>query len=82
MPPEADEAALERLADEVVARVPDEAAAAMVQGEFTLAHALVRRLSARGVSCVAATTERVRVDLGEGRAEVRFRFVRFRRYAG
>ena len=59
VPPEADAEAINALADEVVARLMAEAPGAthaMVQGEFTLAHALVRKLQQIGIVCVAATT--------------------------
>jgi hypothetical protein len=59
--PEADTEEINALADELVERLRTEmpgATHAMVQGEFTLAHALVRRLQQTGVVCVAATTRR------------------------
>lgn len=59
-------------------------AAAMVQGEFTLAFHLVRELEAQGVPCYAATTRRVAetAALADGTVEkkARFEFVQFRRY--
>jgi len=88
VPPEADTAEVEALADRLIASlhsmdmgVPWEfAKAAMVQGEFTLAAALVRRLQQCGIACYAATTQRVVETDAEGRKISIFRFVRFRAY--
>jgi CRISPR-associated protein Csx16 len=52
----------------------------MVQGEFTLAHALVRRLQQKGIVCLAATTRREVVEQSAGIKTTRFEFVRFREY--
>jgi hypothetical protein len=52
----------------------------MVQGEFTLVHALVRALQQRRIVCLSATTRRdVLEDDGELKT-TRFEFVRFREY--
>jgi CRISPR-associated protein Csx16 len=83
VPPEADPADVTTLADNVVVRLFCEIPGtthAMVQGEFTLAFEIVRRLQARGVTCLAATTERVVAEADEGRKTSTFRFVRFRAY--
>ena len=82
-PPEAGLGDIAELADRVVARVAKEfpgARHAMIQGEFTLAHLLVRRLQQRGIVCLAATTRREVVDNGRGGKTSRFEFVRFREY--
>ena len=78
--PQAPEADLPTLADGCVALVPKSATHALVQGEFTLAFEIVRRLQQRGVTCLAATTERVTEDAGDGRKTSTFGFVRFRAY--
>jgi hypothetical protein len=58
-----------RLADEVMARVPDYAIA-MVQGEFSLTYAITRRLRWRGTRVVVATSERqVREQVKDGKTE-------------
>lgn len=80
VPPEADEAAVARLAEQVCASVPAEAACAMVMGEFTLTVEVVARLRRRGICCVAATSRRHVEELPDGRKVVHFQFVRFRRY--
>jgi CRISPR-associated protein Csx16 len=80
VPPDADEGAVAALAEECVAKVPREASHALVQGEFTLAAELVRRLQSRGIVCVAATSERMVEEAADGSRASMFRFVRFRRY--
>ncbi|MBK6949006.1 MAG: CRISPR-associated protein [Haliscomenobacter sp.] len=55
-------------------------AAVHLMGELTFTFALARKLEAAGIPCVASTSERQVVDLGEGRKEAQFRFVRFRPY--
>jgi hypothetical protein len=83
VPPEAEVGEIGALADRIVeqltAALPG-ATHVMVQGEFTLAHALVRRLQRRGVRCLAATTRREVVAQAGGVKTTRFEFVRFREY--
>lgn len=78
--PSADPGAVATLRDALLEQVPAGTTHAMVQGEFTLAFALVRELSSRGILCLAATTEREVIDLANGETQRRFRFVRFRSY--
>ena len=83
VPPEAGTGEIQALAEDVVARLTTEAPGtthAMVQGEFTLAHALVRRLQQIGIVCLAATTRREVVEHSGGTRTTRFEFVRFREY--
>lgn len=58
VPPEASEKDLAAMADACVAQLPPGSTHALVQGEFTLAFEIVRRLQKRNITCVAATTER------------------------
>lgn len=51
-----------------------------IQGEFTFTYALVNLLKAEGVKCVASTSERKTIDLGNGKKELQFNFVQFREY--
>ncbi|SRR5579883_1014045 len=81
VPPDADEGAVEALAEECVAKVPPETSHALVQGEFTLTVELVRRLQARGITCMAATSTRNVDEDINGRRVSTFTFVRFRAYA-
>ncbi len=80
VPPGADGTWIEQKAEEVLASLPAETTHALVQGEFTLTMALVKRLQQRGIRCLAATSER-RVSRTEDGRELReFRFVQFRDY--
>jgi CRISPR-associated protein Csx16 len=83
VPPEAGIADIAVLAGRVVRRLGAELPGvthAMVQGEFTLVQALVRRLQQMGVVCLAATTRR-KVSLSAGNEKISyFEFVRFREY--
>jgi CRISPR-associated protein Csx16 len=83
VPPEAGTAEIAALAEAVVAQLTKEfpgVTHAMVQGEFTLAHMLVRRLQERGIVCVAATTQREVLEDAGSVKTTRFEFVRFREY--
>jgi CRISPR-associated protein Csx16 len=78
--PDADEMAIEALAEDCIAKIPRETSHALVQGEFTLTVELVRRLQARGIACLAATSKRDVEEGGAGRRISTFTFVRFRAY--
>lgn len=80
VPPVATAEEVAALAEQVVAAVPESATHALVQGEFTLAFALVQALQRRGVHCLAATTERTVERTAEGDDLRRFAFVAFRPY--
>lgn len=54
-------------------------AAVHLMGEMTFTHALLQKLRADAVTCLASTTERL-VREEEGRKIVQFRFVQFREY--
>jgi hypothetical protein len=51
-----------------------------IMGEITFTHNLVNLLQAKGVGCIASTTERVVNDAGNGVKEALFVFSRFRKY--
>jgi CRISPR-associated protein Csx16 len=83
--PDATQEEVRRLGAGLVERIAGMGpAAAMIQGEFTLAFWLVRELELRRIPCYAATTQRVmetnRRDDGAVQKVSRFEFVRFRRY--
>lgn len=65
---------------EMIAETPRQLSMVLIQGEFTLTHLVVRSLMKVGVRVCAATSERVSVDLGDGKKSVEFRFVKFRDY--
>jgi CRISPR-associated protein Csx16 len=81
VPPDADEKEIEVLAETCMAQIPPETSHALVQGEFTLTVELVRRLQARGITCLAATSTRYVEEGADGRRVSSFSFVRFRAYA-
>lgn len=51
-----------------------------VMGEMTFTYAIVVRLKARGISCVASTTERLVKMMPDGKKISEFKFVQFREY--
>ena len=64
--------------------IDTETFAVMVQGEFTLTYAVVRRLLDRKIKAVSAVSERnviEQVENGEVRKTIVFRFGGFREYA-
>jgi len=82
--PSGDESYIETLAVECCQKVLDLAnynfVTVHLMGEMTLTMALVKKLQAFGITCVASTTERVTCILSDGRKESVFKFVRFRNY--
>ncbi len=79
VPPTATEADVAVMAESICAQIPD-GSVVMASGEFTLTYAITKRLRARGITVVAATTNRVMKDLGDGRKEAQFVFVQFRAF--
>ncbi|HZU89409.1 MAG TPA: TM1812 family CRISPR-associated protein [Stellaceae bacterium] len=83
VPPETSTAEIvdlaDRLATQLLAEVPG-VTHVMLQGEFTFAHALVRRLQQCGIVCLAATTRREVLEDRGAVKTTRFAFVRFREY--
>ena len=63
--------------DKVLAAQP---AAVHLMGEMTFTHALVQKLKAAGIACVASTTQRRTEELPDGSKKVHFQFVQFRAY--
>lgn len=51
-----------------------------LMGEMNFTYALVEQLKSEGITAYASTTQRVVKDLGEGKKESTFEFVRFRAY--
>lgn len=75
---------IDRMASEQVARLQ---AAGLksgdivhVMGELTLTYQIVRRLKSLGVTCVAATTERIVTTQPDGKKLSEFHFIQFRPY--
>ena len=61
-------------------RISGKNATVHIMGEMTLTYALVKRLQAAGIKCVASTTERCVKEYDDGTKESVFKFVRFREY--
>lgn len=51
-----------------------------VMGEMTFTFAVVTRLKAAGIACVASTTERRVIETPDGKRTYDFDFTQFRRY--
>lgn len=51
-----------------------------IMGEMTFTYAVVSRLKANGIICVASTTERLVKMLPDGKKISEFKFVQFREY--
>lgn len=78
--PKGDEAYIEMLAmKSVEAIMKYEPEAVLCQGEFCLAYRVIQELKERGITVLAACSERLVRDNGN-RKEVTFQFSRFRRY--
>ncbi len=74
------------LADQYVSRVskefPDPKMVTLhVMGELNFTFSLVARLVAKGYTCIASTTQRMVEEKENQVKEVRFDFVRFRKYS-
>ena len=83
VPPEADHDEVNCLAEKYVGKIAKLAREAKVtvhvMGEMTFTYAVVSRLKAMGIACVASTTERIVVE-ADGKRTYTFRFSRFREY--
>lgn len=82
--PEATAEEVGKMADEqvkgIVRMADGHSATVHIAGEHTLTFAIVTRLRAKGIKCVASTTYRSTVQLPDG-TEIRdFNFIQFREY--
>lgn len=73
---------INELANEVVEgiRALDSNLVVHVMGEMTFTYAVVSRLKALGITCVASTTERLVKMTPDGKKVSEFKFVQFREY--
>lgn len=82
--PHADEDEVQELATQYAAKVSamagDMPTTIHLMGEMNFTFALVALLQKAGFSCVASTTQRIVNEFPNGRKEVQFQFVRFRKY--
>jgi len=58
----------------------DDHAVVHIMGEMTFTYAVVFRLKARGITCLASTTERNTIMMPNGTKVSDFKFVQFREY--
>ena len=80
IPPDAAAEEVRQLAEAYEAKVRQaDPAAVHLMGEMTFTFALVQRLQAIGIPCIASTTERI-AEERDGQKIVTFRFVQFRSY--
>lgn len=70
----------EEYAEEITSRYPDRDLTVHIMGEMTFCFRLVTLLHARGVRCVASTTQRKTSELEGGKKESIFEFQEFREY--
>lgn len=84
VPADADEAAIQTIAQEYLHKVQTIAQSAEavvhIMGEMTLTYALVCLLKQSGYTCVASTSVREVYEEEPGKKTAVFRFVRFRKY--
>ncbi len=82
--PNGGEAYIDQLSDDYISRIFELASGSSfvvhIMGELTFSFVIVRKLMQRNIQCVASTTERIVKDYGDGRKEVQFSFVTFRKY--
>lgn len=67
-------------ARDILSEYPDADITAHVMGEMTFTFALVTKLKALGIRCVASCTDRVAENLGNGDKLSHFHFAQFREY--
>ena len=83
IPPEADEQAINQMADQYVAMIrdmtKDKSVTLHIMGEMTFVFRVVSQLNVLGITCVASTTERIAHETDAGKLS-EFHFVRFRKY--
>lgn len=85
VPASCSDKAMQKLADKAVGAVvkaayPAREVTVHVMGEMTLTYRIVSILKARGIRCLASTTERKVNDLGDGEKISQFHFIDFREY--
>lgn len=79
--PQASESDIQNLATEFLGQILDmKPKAVHLMGELTFTFELVQLLKKQGIQVVASTTHRSTVDLADGTKNVKFEFVRFRKY--
>ena len=85
VPSSCSDQAMQKHADKAVGAVakaayPAREVTVHVMGEMTLTYRIVNKLKARGIRCLASTSDRVANDIGNGEKISQFHFVEFREY--
>lgn len=83
--PEATEQEIAELADEFLTKIlsikeSEEPFAVHLMGELCFCFALIEKLKKKKIKVIASTSERNVVDLGNGKKQITFNFVKFREY--
>jgi len=82
--PEGDSDYINSLANEYVEKVKNisgwKQSTIHLMGEMTLTFALIRRFQSIGLKCVAATSERIVIEIAPNKKDITFHFVQFREY--
>lgn len=81
---QATETEIKKLADEYVSAIKCKGNAnnltVHIMGEMTFTYAMVSRLKALGITCIASTTERLVKMMPDGKKISEFKFIQFREY--
>lgn len=80
LPPTEFDTLIKSILSQILEKISGKNATVHIMGEMTLTYALVKRLQAAGIRCVASTTERCVKEYDDGTKESVFKFVRFREY--
>lgn len=82
---ESDESSIEILVNEYIEKISVLAISnkitVHIMGEMTFCFGLISELTRLGIECIASTSERNVVELESNQKQVKFKFVRFRKYA-
>jgi hypothetical protein len=83
--PEKDEAYIDLLANEQVQKIltlsSEKDITVHLMGEMTLTVAILKRVQALNITCIASTTRRMVKEDDNGHKELTFKFERFRKYS-
>ncbi|HQB20434.1 MAG TPA: CRISPR-associated protein, partial [Bacteroidales bacterium] len=84
--PSANKEDIEALTDEYlqkimdIAKQEDSEPVVHLMGEMTFLFTLANKLKDKNIRCIASTSERNTIELGNGQKEIHFTFVQFRDY--
>lgn len=84
--PNADEISIEIITEEYYNKIIDltnkhnSTPIVHLMGEMTFLYSMANKLREEGIRCIASTSKRNTVDIGDGQKTITFSFVRFRDY--